>query len=119
MALLETNTRYLHETIVTYTEGLAALLPDGLDVVWLTNSGSEANELALRLARAATGRRDVAVFDGAYHGNTTGLVDISPSTCAGPRGAGRPPHAPAARPVARSTSRQRRTDRGDRRGLCR
>jgi len=92
MALLETNTRYLHDTIVAYAERLASLLPDGLDVVWLTNSGSEANELALRLARAATGRRDVAVLDGAYHGNTTGLVDISPYKFAGPRGDGRPAH---------------------------
>ena len=48
MRLLNTNTRYLHETTVAYAERLAALLPEGLDVVWLTNSGSEANELALR-----------------------------------------------------------------------
>ena len=92
MAQLETNTRYLHETAVTYAERLAALLPDGLEVVWLVNSGSEANELALRLARAATGRRDVAVLDVAYHGHTSGLVDISPYKFDGPGGSGRPEH---------------------------
>jgi len=89
---LNTNTRYLHEAVVTYAERLADLFPHGLDVVWLTNSGSEANELALRLARAATGRRDVAVLEGAYHGNTSGLVDISPYKFAGPRGDGQPAH---------------------------
>ena len=92
MALLNTNTRYLHETAIAYAERLAALLPGGLDVVWLVNSGSEANELALRLARAATGRRDVAVLDVAYHGHTSGLVDISPYKFDGPRGSGRPEH---------------------------
>jgi 4-aminobutyrate aminotransferase-like enzyme len=91
-ALLETNTRYLHETAIAYTERLAGLLPDGLDVVWLVNSGSEANELALRLARAVTGRRDVAVLDVAYHGHTSGLVDISPYKFDGPGGTGRPEH---------------------------
>jgi 4-aminobutyrate aminotransferase-like enzyme len=109
MALLNTNTRYLHETLVAYAERLAALLPDGLEVVWLTNSGSEANELALRLARAATGRRDVAVHDGAYHGNTTGLVDIIPNKFAGPRGDGRPPHVHVA-PLPDAYRGRRRDD---------
>jgi 4-aminobutyrate aminotransferase-like enzyme len=59
-------------------------------VCYLLNSGSEANELALRLARAATGRRDTVVLDAAYHGNTTTLVDISPYKHAGPGGAGAP-----------------------------
>ena len=89
-AELETNTRYLHPRILDYGDRLAATLPPSLDVVYLVNSGSEANELALRLARAATGRRDVAVVEGAYHGNTTGLVDISPYKFDGPGGAGRP-----------------------------
>jgi 4-aminobutyrate aminotransferase-like enzyme len=91
-ALLETNTRYLHPAILDYAERLTATLPPSLEVAYLVNSGSEANELALRLARAATGRRDVAVLDGAYHGNTTGLADISPYKFDGPGGTGRPEH---------------------------
>jgi len=76
-ALLNTNTRYLHPTILDYSERLAALLPDPLRVVYLVNSGSEANELALRIARTVTGRRGVIAVDWGYHGNTGGLVDIS------------------------------------------
>ena len=90
MALLETNTRYLHPAILEYADRLVATLPPGLEVIHLVNSGSEANELALRMARAATGRRDVAVLEGAYHGNTSGLVDVSPYKFDGPGGAGRP-----------------------------
>ena len=90
-ALLETNTRYLHPTILEYADRLAATLPPHLEVVHLVNSGSEANELALRMARAATGRRDVAVVELGYHGNTSGLVDISPYKFDGRGGAGRPP----------------------------
>ena len=76
-AVLNTNTRYLHPTILDYGERLAALFPDPLSVVYLVNSGSEANELALRIARTVTGRRDVIAVDWGYHGNTGGLVDIS------------------------------------------
>ena len=91
MRLLNTNTRYLHENVVRYAERLTALLPDHLEVCFFTNSGSEANELALRLARAATGRPDVATVDVAYHGNTQRLVEISPYKFDGPGGAGRRP----------------------------
>src|SRR5207247_8698466 len=52
--------------------------------------GSEANELALRLARTATGRPDVAVVDVAYHGNTQRLVEVSPYKFDGPGGSGKP-----------------------------
>jgi 4-aminobutyrate aminotransferase-like enzyme len=90
MRQLNTNTRYLHETVVRYAERLTALLPDHLEVCFFTNSGSEANELALRLARTATGRPDVATVDGAYHGNTQRLVEVSPYKFDGPGGAGRP-----------------------------
>ncbi len=62
-AVLNTNTRYLHPALVTYARRLAATLPDPLSVVFLTNSGSEANDLALRLARAHTGRRDVLALE--------------------------------------------------------
>jgi 4-aminobutyrate aminotransferase-like enzyme len=92
MALLNTNTRYLHEAVLDYADRLVGTLPAGLEVAWFVNSGSEANELALRLARAASGRRDVAVLDVAYHGNTSGLVEISPYKFDGPGGSGRPEH---------------------------
>ena len=61
---------------IALAERLAGTLPDPLSVCFFVCSGSEANELALRLARAATGGRDVVVVDGAYHGNTQGLVDV-------------------------------------------
>lgn len=91
LAVLNTNTRYLHEGILSYAERLSASLPHSLSVVFMVCSGSEANELALRLARAHTGGHDVVVVDGAYHGNTTTLVDISPYKFAGPGGQGQPP----------------------------
>jgi 4-aminobutyrate aminotransferase-like enzyme/Ser/Thr protein kinase RdoA (MazF antagonist) len=90
LALLNTNTRYLHRTILDYADRLAAKLPPALAVCFFTASGSEANELALRLARAATGRRDMLVMDGAYHGHTTTLIDLSPYKHDGPGGEGRP-----------------------------
>jgi len=87
---LNTNTRYLHDTIWQFAERLAATLPDPLRVCYFVNSGSEANELALRLARAHTGSRDLVVLDAAYHGNTTTLIDISPYKFNGPGGQGAP-----------------------------
>ena len=90
MRVLNTNTRYLHENVVRYAERLTALLPEHLEVCYFVNSGSEANELALRLARAATGRPDVAAVDVAYHGNTQRLVEVSAYKFNGPGGAGQP-----------------------------
>jgi len=90
-ALLNTNTRYLHDNLVRYAERLAALMPAPLRVVYVLNSASEANELALRLARTRTGREDVIVLESAYHGHTTGLIDISPYKFDGPGGRGRKP----------------------------
>jgi 4-aminobutyrate aminotransferase-like enzyme/Ser/Thr protein kinase RdoA (MazF antagonist) len=90
MARLNTNTRYLHEKIIEYIERLTALLPGSLSLIYLVNSGSEANELALRLARAHTGRTDVIVIDGAYHGNTSAMIDLSPYKFDGPGGRGCP-----------------------------
>src|SRR5207247_6050394 len=78
MRRLNTNTRYLHENLIEYTERLTATLPEPLSVVYLVCSGSEANELALRLARAHTGENEVIVVDGAYHGNTSAMADLSP-----------------------------------------
>jgi 4-aminobutyrate aminotransferase-like enzyme/Ser/Thr protein kinase RdoA (MazF antagonist) len=89
LALLNTNTRYLHDTILRYAERLSRLLPEPLRVCYFLNSGSEANELALRLARTRTGREDVIVLEHAYHGHTTTLVDVSPYKFDGPGGRGR------------------------------
>src|SRR5262245_60245155 len=89
--LLNTNTRYLHEHLVRYAERLTATLPPPLRVCYFVNSGSEANELALRLARAHTRQRDVIVLDAAYHGNTTTLIEISPYKFNGPGGNGKAP----------------------------
>lgn len=77
-AILNTNTRYLSESILDYSERLAATLPEGLDTVFFVNSGSEANELALRIARTALSRKSTIVLDWGYHGNTAGMVDVSP-----------------------------------------
>lgn len=93
---INTNTRFLYEPLADYAERLSGLLPERLSVCFFVNSGSEANELALRLARAHTGRRGVVVLDHAYHGNTSSLVDISPYKFAGPGGAGRPGHVQVA-----------------------
>jgi 4-aminobutyrate aminotransferase-like enzyme/Ser/Thr protein kinase RdoA (MazF antagonist) len=90
MAIVNTNTRYLSDVVNVYAERLAATFPAPLRVCYLLNSASEANELALRLARAYTGRRDMLVLDGGYHGNTTTLIDLSPYKHAGPGGRGAP-----------------------------
>jgi 4-aminobutyrate aminotransferase-like enzyme/Ser/Thr protein kinase RdoA (MazF antagonist) len=92
MAILNTNTRYLHEYLVRYAERLTAKFPEPLRICFFVCSGSEANELALRLARARTQRKDIVVLDAAYHGNTSSLIEISPYKFDGPGGAGAPPH---------------------------
>ncbi len=93
LAVLNTNSRYLHQTIVQYADRLTMLLPKPLSVCYFVNSGSEANELALRLAWTHTGRRGTIVVDGAYHGNTATLVSLSPYKCEGPGGRGLAPFA--------------------------
>jgi 4-aminobutyrate aminotransferase-like enzyme len=90
MAVLNTNTRYLSDLINEYAQRLIDTLPESLSVCFFVNSGSEANELALRLARAHTRARDLIVLDHAYHGNTTSLIDISPYKHNGPGGDGPP-----------------------------
>ena len=92
LGLLNTNTRYLHDYLVEYAKRLSAKFPDPLSVCYLVCSGSEANDLALRMARVHTGHTDVVVVDGAYHGNTTSLIGISPYKHDGPGGSGTPPH---------------------------
>jgi 4-aminobutyrate aminotransferase-like enzyme/Ser/Thr protein kinase RdoA (MazF antagonist) len=91
IALLNTNTRYLHDNVNRYAGRLTRLLPEPLRVCFFVNSGSEANELALRLARAHTGREDIIALEHAYHGHTTTLIDISPYKFDGPGGRGRKP----------------------------
>jgi 4-aminobutyrate aminotransferase-like enzyme/Ser/Thr protein kinase RdoA (MazF antagonist) len=92
MAVLNTNTRYLHANIIQFAEELLATFPPELNVVHFVNSGSEANELALRMAQTCTGQRDMIAVEVGYHGNTTGCVDISSYKFDGKGGRGAPPH---------------------------
>jgi len=73
---LNTNTRYLHDNIVHYVRELLATLPPPLSVIVLVNSGSEANELALRMAKAKSGGTSTIVLGSGYHGNTDQLVGL-------------------------------------------
>ncbi|GAB2179065.1 aminotransferase class III-fold pyridoxal phosphate-dependent enzyme [Dongia sp. agr-C8] len=89
-AILNTNTRYLHDNVIAYAEALTATLPKNLKVAAFCCSGSEANELALRMARAHTKARDIITLDWAYHGNTQALIEISPYKYKRKGGLGRP-----------------------------
>jgi len=91
LAVLNTNTRYLHDNVNRYAERLTRYMPAPLRVCYFVNSGSEANELALRLARVHTRQEDVIVLEHAYHGHTSTLIDISPYKFDGPGGRGRKP----------------------------
>ena len=86
--VLNTNTRYLHGEIVALADDLLAHFTAPLEVVFPVCSGSEANELALRMARCHTGREGVVCLEGGYHGNTGGLVEVGHYKFAGPGGAG-------------------------------
>ena len=90
--MLNTNTRYLDDTIINYARNLTQTLPDGLDVCFFTNSGSEANDLAMRIARNYLQSKETIVLDGAYHGNLSSLIEISPYKHNGPGGSGTPDH---------------------------
>jgi 4-aminobutyrate aminotransferase-like enzyme/Ser/Thr protein kinase RdoA (MazF antagonist) len=76
---LNTNTRYLHPVLVELAERLVATMPPGLDTCFFVNSGSEANDVAWRLAREATGSVGAIVSEGAYHGVTVASADLSPA----------------------------------------
>jgi 4-aminobutyrate aminotransferase-like enzyme len=78
-ATLNTNTRYLHESVVLLAERLAASMPPGLDTVMFVNSGSEANDLAWRLATVFTGGSGGIVSGWSYHGLTAAIADLSTS----------------------------------------
>ncbi|GAA0413100.1 aminotransferase [Leifsonia naganoensis] len=84
-ARLNTNSRFHYEELSRYTERLAELAPEGLDTVFLVNSGSEAVDLALRLAQTHTGRRTVLAVKEAYHGWTVGSDSVSSSLGDNPR----------------------------------
>ena len=104
---LNSHTRYLDETVVTYAERLTATFQPSLSRVFFTCTGSESNELALRIARECTGHDGIIATDFAYHGNTAAVAQISSVfTPAERRARGRGP-LPA---------RCARTDRGARRG---
>ncbi|WP_027006286.1 aminotransferase class III-fold pyridoxal phosphate-dependent enzyme [Conexibacter woesei] len=77
-ARINTHTRYLHPTAIALSERLAATCPPELDTVFLVNSGSEANDLAWRMATAVTGRRGGLCTDFAYHGITEAIAALSP-----------------------------------------
>ena len=78
-AVLNTHTRYLHETVLNYAEKLLATFPAEIGQIMFTCSGSEANDLALRVARTCTGGTGFIVTDAAYHGVTSALAELSPS----------------------------------------
>ena len=80
---LNTHTRYLHENVLNFAERLTSKLPDELSIAMFSCTGSEANELALRIARACTGGTGIVVVDNAYHGNTSTLAPISTSYSSG------------------------------------
>ena len=79
LATLNTHTRYLHRGIVDYSERLLATLPDSVDQVMYACTGSEVNDLALRVAEMHTGAKGVVITRDAYHGNTATTTAISPS----------------------------------------
>jgi 4-aminobutyrate aminotransferase-like enzyme/Ser/Thr protein kinase RdoA (MazF antagonist) len=80
VAVLATHSRYLHAGILDYAERLVARMPKGLDTCIFVNSGSEANDVAWRMAQLATGRSGALVMENAYHGITDAVAALTPST---------------------------------------
>jgi 4-aminobutyrate aminotransferase-like enzyme len=95
---LATHTRYLHDAVLDYAERLLALFPPALSQVMFTCTGSEANDLAIRLARAKTGGTGIIVTDNAYHGVTLATAEMSMSV--GPAVAPGPTVFPIPAPTA-------------------
>jgi 4-aminobutyrate aminotransferase-like enzyme len=79
VGLLTTHTRYLNDVVDSYAERLLATFPAEINHLVLTCTGSEANDLALRIAKTATGGAGFIVTEAAYHGNTAAVTDVSPS----------------------------------------
>ncbi len=92
MGLLNTNTRYLHDELVAFAEELTATLPPTLGVCHFVNSGSEANELALRMAKVYTGAQDIIAVAHGYHGNTQECINVSSYKFDSAGGSGKPDH---------------------------
>jgi 4-aminobutyrate aminotransferase-like enzyme/Ser/Thr protein kinase RdoA (MazF antagonist) len=84
LRLLNTNSRFLYEPMTAYAERLVSLLPAELDTVFLVNSGSEACDLAVQLARVHTARQDMVVLAGAYHGWTSAVYELCSSPADNP-----------------------------------
>ncbi|XP_059175792.1 ethanolamine-phosphate phospho-lyase-like [Physella acuta] len=77
MKTLNTNSRFLHDNMLVLAQKLVATMPEGLCMVYFANSGSEANDLAIRLARHHTKATEIISLDRAYHGHVVSLIDIS------------------------------------------
>ena len=89
LRLINSNTRYLHPSQKKLSEKLLSKFPSSFEVVFFVNSGSEANELALRLAKTYTGNKDFVTFDHGYHGNTNAAIEVSPYKFKKPNGIGK------------------------------
>ena len=92
MALINTNSRYLHENINELAKELIETLPPELNVLHFVNSGSEANELAIRMVKAVTGQKDIIASEVGYHGNANMCIDISSYKFDSKGGKGAPEH---------------------------
>ena len=88
MSRLNTNTRYLYDAIHEYSEKLLSYFPEKLNRVFYVNSGSAANDLAIRIAKEFTGNNSIVVLEHGYHGNLESGIDISHYKYAGPGGKG-------------------------------
>jgi 4-aminobutyrate aminotransferase-like enzyme/Ser/Thr protein kinase RdoA (MazF antagonist) len=91
IATLNTNTRYLNDNIIEFAKMLKKTLDPSLSVCYFTNSGSEANDLAIRMSRHFTKQKDVIVLDHAYHGTSTASMEMSPYKFDGKGGFGKMP----------------------------
>lgn len=92
MAKLNTNTRYLYDLLPEYAEKLLSKFPPSLSKVYFVNSGSEANDLAIRIAKTHTNNENLMVMEHGYHGNTQTTVDISDYKFSHPKGDGQKDH---------------------------
>ena len=91
LKLVNSNTRYLHPIQKVISENILSRFSKKFSALYLVNSGSEANELALRLAKTYTKSEDFITFDHGYHGNTNGVLEVSPYKFNKPGGIGRKP----------------------------
>ena len=92
LATLNTNTRYLNDHIVAFAKEITQTLPASLSVCYFTKSGSEANDLAIRISRTITSQKDVIVLDHAYHGTSTTAMELSPYKFDSKGGTGKMPY---------------------------